>query len=259
MEKVSIVKIGGNVVDDQQALREVLQKFAQLQGYKVLVHGGGKIATQVGEKLGIKAQMVEGRRITDAATLEVVTMVYGGLANKKIVALLQSLGCNAIGLTGADGNLIPANKRSGTAIDYGFVGDFEAFHINTALLESLFGLGISPVVAPLTHDQEGSMLNTNADTIASGLAIALAQAFDTTLIYCFEKKGVLADIKDPDSLIPSMNREGYVDYKSRGIIADGMIPKLDNAFNALEAGVARVRICQASEMVEPESGTSLCL
>lgn len=259
MEKATVVKIGGNVVDDPQALREVLQKFAQLQGHKVLVHGGGKIATQIGEKLGVSARMVEGRRITDADTLEVVTMVYGGLANKKIVALLQSMGCNAIGLTGADGNLIPAHKRSGTAIDYGFVGDFEAFHINIALLEKLFQLGISPVVAPLTHDQEGSMLNTNADTIASGLAVALAQDFDTTLVYCFEKKGVLIDINDPDSLIISMDRDSYADYRSKGIIADGMIPKLDNAFNALDAGVAKVRICQASDMVVPESGTSLCL
>lgn len=259
MEKATIVKIGGNVVDDPQALREVLQKFAQLQGYKVLVHGGGKIATQIGEKLGIRARMVEGRRITDADTLEVVTMVYGGLANKKIVAGLQSMGCNAIGLTGADGNLIPAHKRSGAAIDYGFVGDFEPFHINTALLEKLFVLGISPVVAPLTHDQEGSMLNTNADTIASGLAVALAQDFDTTLVYCFEKRGVLTDINDPASLISSMDRKSYADYKSKGIIADGMIPKLDNAFNALDAGVAKVRICQAADMVEPDSGTSLCL
>lgn len=259
MEKATVVKIGGNVVDDPQALREVLQKFSQLQGYKVLVHGGGKIATQIGEKLGIRAQMVEGRRITDADTLEVVTMVYGGLANKKIVALLQSMGCNAIGLTGADGNLIPASKRTGAAIDYGFVGDFEVFHINIALLEKLFQLGISPVVAPLTHDQEGSMLNTNADTIASGLAVALAQDFDSTLIYCFEKRGVLTNINDPDSLISSMDRESYADYRKKGIIADGMIPKLDNAFKALDAGVAKVRICQASDMVVPESGTSLCL
>ncbi|WP_224997689.1 acetylglutamate kinase [Cesiribacter sp. SM1] len=259
MKNVTIVKIGGNVVDSPELLQEVLHKFTQLQGNKLLVHGGGKLATQMGEKLGIKAQMVEGRRVTDAETLQIVTMVYGGGINKRIVALLQSMGCNAMGLTGADGNLIPAHKRQKGDRDWGFVGDFETSNINVALLERLFAAGITPVIAPLTHDGQGSLLNTNADTIASGLAVALSKSFKADLVYSFEKKGVLTDINQPDSVITNINPSSYSQYKQEGVIADGMIPKLDNAFNAIEAGVSSVRICYATDIADLESGTTLCL
>lgn len=259
MENLTIVKIGGNVVDNPELLQEVLQQFTQLTGHKLLVHGGGKLATQVGERLGIKSKMVEGRRITDEATLEIVTMVYGGGINKKIVALLQALSCNAMGLTGADGNLIPAHKRQKGEQDWGFVGDFETANINVPLLDSLFRAGITPVVAPLTHDGRGSMLNTNADTIASGLAVSLCRNFKTELVYSFEKKGVLTDINDPDSVIPQINPQSYARYKEEGVVAEGMIPKLDNAFKAIDAGVSRVRICYATDIANLQSGTTLCL
>ncbi len=259
MQNLTILKIGGNVVDNPQLLQEVLQQFNQLQGYRILVHGGGKLATQLGERLGIKSTTIEGRRVTDAAMLEIVTMVYGGDINKKIVALLQGMGCNALGLTGADGNLIPAHKRQPGKHDWGYVGDFETANINVGLLEQLFAAGLTPVVAPLTHDGQGSMLNTNADTIAAGLAMALSRRFTTTLIYSFEKPGVLADVKDPDSVISSITPESYARYQQEGIIAEGMIPKLDNAFQALEAGVSSVRICYATDLVHPQRGTTLCL
>ena len=259
MENITIVKIGGNVVDNPDLLQQVLQQFTRLKGHKLLVHGGGKLATQLGDKLGIKAQMVEGRRVTDAETLQIVTMVYGGGINKRIVALLQSLSCNALGLTGADGNLIPAHKRQKGDRDWGFVGDFDAANINVALLEGLFLAGITPVVAPLTHDGQGSLLNTNADTIASGLAVALSKRFNTQLVYSFEKKGVLTDINNPDSVISNINPDSYASYKQEGVIADGMIPKLDAAFKAIEAGVSSVRICYATDIAQLESGTTLCL
>lgn len=259
MNNLTIVKIGGNVVDNAELLQEVLQKFAQLQGYKLLVHGGGKLATQLGERMGIKANMVDGRRVTDAAMLEIVTMVYGGDINKRLVALLQSMGSNAMGLTGVDGNLIPAHKRQKDEQDWGFVGDFEIADINVALLENLFAMGITPVIAPLTHDGQGGLLNTNADTIASGLAVALSRRFKTTLVYSFEKKGVLTDIDDPDSVISNINPVTYAQYKSQGVIAEGMIPKLDNAFKAINAGVSSVRICYATDIAQLESGTTLCL
>ena len=259
MESVKIVKIGGNVIDKPDFLQEVLKKFVQLDGHKVLVHGGGAIATQLGEQLGIKSQMVNGRRVTDAETLKLVTMVYGGLLNKKIVASLQTYDCNALGLTGADGNLIPAHKREAGEVDYGYVGDFSPSHINNYLLFSLFSAGVVPVLAPLTHDGYGNMLNTNADTIAAGIATALSGQFNTQLIYCFEMKGVMMDIKDPDSVIPEIDVQHYRELKEKGIVAAGMLPKLDNAFNALKDGVESVRICHASELDEPKSGTLLCL
>ena len=261
MQNLTIVKIGGNVVDNPELLQDVLQQFIQLPGYKLLVHGGGKLATQLGERLGIKATMVDGRRVTDAAMLEIVTMVYGGGINKKIVSLLQAKGCNALGLTGADGNLIPArkrNKRNKDDQDWGFVGDFDEQHINVALLDSFFGAGLTPIVAPLTHDGKGNLLNTNADTIASGLAVALSRLFTTTLVYSFEKKGVLTDINDPDSVIATITPENYARYKSEGVINEGMIPKLDGAFRAIDAGVSSVRICYATDIAHPQSGTTLC-
>ncbi|EMR04411.1 acetylglutamate kinase [Cesiribacter andamanensis] len=256
---LTIVKIGGNVVDNAQLLDQVLHQFIKLQGLKLLVHGGGKLATQLGEKLGLQAQMVGGRRLTDAAMLQVVTMVYGGEINKTIVALLQAAGCNALGLTGADGNLIPAHKRQKGALDWGFVGDFDPVSINTGLLQSLFAAGITPVVAPLTHDGQGSLLNTNADTIASGLAVALSPFYPTTLTYCFEKKGVLLDVEDEASVISRITPEDYSQYKVQGVIAEGMLPKLDNAFAALQAGVVQVRICHALDIAHPQTGTALCL
>lgn len=259
MENVTIVKIGGNVVDDSELLEQVLQQFSDLEGHKLLVHGGGKLATQLGERLGVKAVMVEGRRVTDKAMLEIVTMVYAGDINKSLVALLQARGCNALGLTGADGNLIPAHKRQDADQDWGYVGDFIEEDINVALLNGFFSAGITPVVAPITHDRQGSLLNTNADTIASGLAVALSKHFKSTLIYSFEKKGVLTDIDDPDSVITSITPASYAAYRRQEVIAEGMIPKLDNAFRALEAGVSTVRICYATDIAHPQSGTTLCL
>ena len=259
MENVTIVKIGGHIVDDSELLQQVLEKFTELQGHKLLVHGGGKLATQLGERLGVKAVMVDGRRVTDKAMLEIVTMVYAGDINKSLVALLQARGCNALGLTGADGNLIPAHKRQDADRDWGYVGDFIEKDINVALLNRFFSAGITPVVAPITHDRQGSLLNTNADTIASGLAVVLSQHFKTTLIYSFEKKGVLTDIDDPDSVITSITPASYAAYRRQEVIAEGMIPKLDNAFRALEAGVSTVRICYATDIAHPQSGTTLCL
>lgn len=247
------------MIDKPGFLQEVLKKFVQLDGHKVLVHGGGAVATQLGEQLGIKAQMLEGRRITDAETLKLVTMVYGGLINKKIVASLQSLHCNAIGLTGADGNLIPAHKRKKGMVDYGFVGDFEVGDINTSLLSSLFAEGMVPVLAPLTHDQQGHMLNTNADTIAAGIAMALGTKYQSQLVYCFEKPGVMLDLNDPASVIPEINSHRYAELKAQGVVAAGMLPKLENAFQALQKGVSSVKICHAAELSDPKSGTLLCL
>jgi acetylglutamate kinase len=259
LRPLTIAKIGGNVVDNPLLLQEVLAQFAELEGHKILVHGGGKLATQLGEKLGLQAQMVGGRRVTDAAMLQVVSMVYGGEINKKIVAMLQAIGCNALGLTGADGNLIPAHKRQKGELDWGFVGDFEPAAINTGLLQNLLGAGITPVVAPLTHDGQGSLLNTNADTIASGLAVALSPYYQTVLTYCFEKKGVLLDVEDESSVISRITPQSYSQYKEQGLIADGMLPKLENAFAALEAGVRQVRICHALDIAHPQNGTTLCL
>jgi len=244
-----VVKIGGNIIDNEAKLNSFLKDFAQLSGPKILVHGGGKIATEVSKGLGIEARMVDGRRITDAETLRIVTMVYGGLVNKTIVAKLQANGCNALGLTGADANIIPAKKRPVKEIDYGFVGDIMESQIPTKHLQLFLDNNLTPIIAPLTHDQQGHLLNTNADTIASALAVALAGIFDTRLTYCFEKKGVLKDINDENSVINSINGEKYQDLKKEGTIAQGMIPKLDNAFKAIDAGVKLVYICHADELL----------
>lgn len=246
MKKLHVLKIGGNVIDHEEKLSQFIHVFSQLKGPKVLVHGGGKIATKIGEKLGIKAQMVEGRRITDRETLDIVTMVYGGLVNKGVVSKLQAEGCNAIGLTGADGNVIEAHKRPVADIDYGWVGDVD--RVNIGPLCNFIEQNITPVFAALTHDGEGHMLNTNADTIATMVAVGLSKAYDVDLIYCFEKKGVLEDIDNPDSLIRSINYSEYQSLKAKGIIADGMIPKLDNSFNAINNGVSSVKICAADDL-----------
>ena len=252
MDKLTIIKVGGKIVEEEATLRKLLQDFSALEGYKILVHGGGRSATKIASQLGIESQMVEGRRITDAETLKVVTMVYGGLVNKSIVAGLQSLNVNALGLTGADMNLIRSEKRPVTTVDYGYVGDVK--EVNATLLVSLIKQGIVPVLAPLTHDKEGNMLNTNADTIAGETAKALATSFDVTLVYCFEKKGVLRDENDDHTLIPLINRNTFTQLVTEGIIQGGMIPKLENSFQAIEAGVKEVIITKA-DAIAPGQGT----
>ena len=247
-----LVKIGGNVIDNPDACAAFLQAFAQLPLPKILVHGGGKIATQTAAQLGIETQMVEGRRLTDRPMLDVVTMVYGGLVNKNLVAQLQAHGCNAIGLTGADGGIIRSVKRPVKTIDYGFVGDIE--EVNAARIEALLQVSLVPVIAPLTYSREGLLLNTNADTMASATAVAMAQQHEVNLIYCFEKKGVLSDPDDDEAVISQLNPASYADYKEKGIINKGMIPKLDNAFAALEAGVSRVIICHAEDLLAAVKG-----
>jgi len=243
MESIIVLKIGGNVIDNPSALEDVLRDFAAWRSPKILVHGGGKIADKLMEKLGIVSKMVEGRRITDRETLDVVTMVYAGLINKNMVATLQSHACNAIGLCGADANLIPAKKRPVKDIDYGFVGDLYHGCISADMLANLVKTGLVPVMAPITHDGSGSLLNTNADTIASGIAVALAKIFRIQLVFCFEKKGVLRNPDDEQSVIDFLDEVLYRKYKEEGVITTGMIPKLDNAFAALHSGVDEVRIC----------------
>ncbi len=236
-------------MDSPAQLEQFLTDFAAVASPKVLVHGGGKIASELGKQLGIEPNMVNGRRITDAETLRVVTMVYGGLLNKNLVAQLQTRGCNALGLTGADANVIPARKRAIKDIDFGFVGDVESpQHVNVAFLASLADQVITPVFAALTHDGQGNMLNTNADTIAATLAVALSQKFDVNLVYCFEKIGVLLDVEDETSVIHHLQPDYYNKLKEQGAIFEGMLPKLDNAFAALEAGVKAVIIGDAADI-----------
>jgi acetylglutamate kinase len=251
-EKLTIVKVGGKIVEEDATLNQLLSDFSAIPGYKLLVHGGGRSATKIAAQLGIESKMVDGRRITDAETLKVVTMVYGGLVNKNIVAGLQAKGVNAIGLTGADMDVIRSVKRPVKEVDYGFVGDVK--HVNAEVLVSLISQGVVPVMAPLTHDGEGNMLNTNADTIAGETAKVLAEAFDVTLIYCFEKKGVLRDADDDESVIPVITPELFQKYVAEGIIQGGMIPKLENSFSAVEAGVSQVVITLASA-IDGKSGT----
>ena len=257
-QKLNIIKIGGNVIDNPRTCKQFLEDFSALNEAKILVHGGGKIATKIAVKLDVETKMVEGRRITDLPMLEVVTMVYGGLVNKQIVAQLQALNCNAIGLTGADGGVILAKKRDVKDIDYGYVGDIEK--VNNKLITVFLENNLTPVFAPLTFDKEGNMLNTNADTQASSVAVAMAQDFEVNLIFCFEKKGVLSDPNDNNSVIPKLTPALYANYKASGVINAGMIPKLDNAFAALQRGVSKVIICHADELkqaVENSAGTVL--
>jgi len=256
MSRLTIVKVGGKIVEEEASLKQLLNDFSTISGSKILVHGGGRSATAMAARLGIETQMVDGRRITDKATLEVVTMVYAGLVNKNIVAGLQALGCNAAGFTGADMDIIRARKRPVKDIDYGYVGDVS--EVNTSELLLLLNEGITPIIAPLTHDGKGSMLNTNADTIASELAVALSSSFSVDLVYCFEKNGVLANPDDDNSVIPYLDKNTYAEYKQTGAIAAGMIPKLDNAFAALNNGVARVLIINANNLTRPAStGTTI--
>jgi acetylglutamate kinase len=254
MKPLTIVKIGGNVIDDAIKLDTFLSAFAAIAGAKILVHGGGKIATAIGDKLGIQSQYVNGRRITDRETLDLVTMVYGGLINKKIVAALQSKGCNAIGLTGADGNCMLAQKRPIKEVDYGFVGDIVQAGIHADLLQKLVAAGVVPVLAPLTHDGKGNMLNTNADTIAQETAKAIAAIMKVQLIYCFEKKGVLLDMDDDTSLVRKIDEEVYAGLIAKGIISGGMRPKLENAFAAIRQNVSSVVIGHADDLLQLISG-----
>lgn len=258
MSKLHVVKIGGNIVDDTNKLNHFLTEFAKIEGSKILIHGGGKIATSLAEKMGIEQTMVNGRRITDAQTLDIVTMVYAGLINKKIVAKLQSLDCNALGFCGADGNLIKSHKRTGANIDYGFVGDVDL--VNHELLKLLLDQAYVPIIAPITHDKNGTLLNTNADTVAQEVACAMAAIFDTTLIYSFEKEGVLLDVNDDESVISKLDQGYYDELKSAGKIFAGMIPKLDNAFIAIEKGLKSVIIGNADHLqmlITGDKGTTI--
>lgn len=264
MEQLLVIKIGGNVIDNAPALESFLEKFAAIDTKKILVHGGGKIATKIGDQLGIQSNYIYGRRVTDAQTIDLVTMVYGGLVNKKIIAKLQSLQCNAIGLTGADANLIPAVKRplvytkptSGDAgdeieaIDFGFVGDVTTNSIGIENLEILLTNNFTLVFAPLTHDGNGQILNTNADTISSSLAIVLSMKYDVRLIYCFEKKGVLENVADVNSIIPLITKEKYAQLKAENKLFDGIFPKIDNALDAIDNGVKEVLIGDAEDLLQ---------
>lgn len=253
-DKLTVIKVGGAVVEDPQALSALLKEFAAVQGLKVLVHGGGRAATKVAAQLGIETRMVDGRRITDADMLRVVTMVYGGLVNKNIVAALQAAGINALGLTGADLGCMLADKRPVKTVDYGFVGDMRK--VETSILADLIAKGVVPVMAPLSFDGKGSLLNTNADTIASSVAVALSECFDVTLVYCFEKKGVLSNPDDEESVIPVITKASFEGLVADGTVAGGMIPKLQNALDAVGGGVREVRITRADSLL---GGTSIIL
>ena len=254
-EKLTIVKVGGAVVEDEAQLSQLLKDFSAIGGNKVLIHGGGRRATQVAASLGIESKMVGGRRITDADMLSVVTMVYGGLVNKNLVARLQANGVHALGLTGADMDVIRSHKRPiKDGVDFGFVGDVD--RADGEMLSRLIKAGITPVMAPLTHDGQGHILNTNADTIASETAKALAPYYDVTLIYSFEKKGVLRNPDDDDSVIPTITRADFEQYKADGTISGGMLPKIENALSAIDAGVSRVIITLATA-IDGESGTKI--
>ena len=256
-EHLTIIKVGGKIVENSESLNSLLKDFAAVEGKKLLVHGGGRSATQMAARLGVETKMVDGRRITDEAMLEVVTMVYGGLVNKRIVAGLQALGIDAVGLTGADMNIVLSDKRNVSAVDYGWVGDVK--RVNAEAVATLIESGCCPVVAPLTHDGCGHMLNTNADTVAGEMARAMAAHYDVTLMFCFEKPGVLADENDDSSLIPTITPAVLDDLKRRGVVSGGMIPKLDNAIACVSAGVESVVITQADRIADPYAGTKICL
>ena len=254
-EPLHIVKIGGNIIDAPEALASFLANFASIKGHTLLVHGGGKIATSMAADLGIQSQMIDGRRVTDAESLRIVTMVYAGWINKSIVASLQALQCNAIGLSGPDGGFVVSKKRNPVPVDYGFVGDIE--HVNASSLAGLINAGYSPVFAPITADTSGQLLNTNADTMAQALAIALSEYFQVTLTYCFEKQGVLLDPNDDNSVIKQINQANFTQLKADGVVSEGMIPKLENALKAIAQGVQTVRLCHADFVSQPEKGTMI--
>lgn len=264
--KLTLVKVGGAIVENADSLSALLDRFAGIEGHKVLVHGGGRSATRIAEQLGLPQQMVAGRRVTDAETLRVVTMVYAGLVNKNIVAQLQARGINALGLTGADMNVIQSHRRppknvrmddgNTKLVDYGYVGDID--HVNADLLADLIAKGVVPVMCPIGHDTQGTLLNTNADTIVAEVAKALASTFDVTLVFCFEKQGVLRDADDDSSVIPLITKDQFPTLVADGVVSGGMLPKLENAFGAISAGVREVIITRADAIGDPEAGTRLC-
>ena len=254
-ERLFVIKIGGNVIDDSNNLFAFLKEFSNIEAKKILVHGGGKIATAIGDKLGIQSKYIDGRRITDDETIDLVTMVYGGLVNKKIVASLQSIHCNAIGITGADANLLPARKRPVKEIDFGWVGDVNAKNIDANRWKLFLENGLTPVAAPLTHDNDGHMLNTNADTIASVIAVSLSSHYEVSLVFCFEKNGVLENVDDENSIIKMMNFENYLALKTSNKLFAGILPKIDNAFDAINKGVSEVVIGNSSHLSQLISGS----
>lgn len=253
MKAVTVVKIGGNVIDDPAALRGFLRRFAALEGPRILIHGGGKAATRVAGRLELPTQMIDGRRVTDKGTLDVVTMVYAGLVNKNIVAELQAAGCNAIGLSGADAGLIRARRRPPEPVDFGFVGDIE--EVDAGMLGRLLETGLTPVFCAITHDGHGTLLNTNADSVASAVALGAAKLAPTDLIYCFEKRGVLRDVEDENSAIPEITAATYAALRAEGAVSKGMIPKIENALQAVAAGLRSVAIRHADDLSNPSSGT----
>ena len=257
MDKLQVVKVGGNVIENRESLNDFLVDFTKIRGAKILVHGGGKEATQMAHKLNIPVQIIEGRRVTDAANLEIISMLYAGKLNKSIVALLQSHNCDSLGLTGADGNSIVAKKRSSKPIDFGFVGD--VISVNSALFNLLLNQKITPVCCAITHDKNGQLLNTNADTIASEIASSMSAYYEVTLSYCFEKKGVLKKLMDEDSVISSINSNQYEHLKKEGIINEGMLPKIKNCFEALKKGVTKVRIGNSKMITESNEYTQIKL
>lgn len=255
MDILKVIKIGGNVIDNDLALERFLRDFAAIEGRKILVHGGGKLATRMAERLEIKQQMVEGRRVTDRATLDVVTMVYAGLINKRIVAMLQGFGCNAMGMSGADGGIIRANRRSPEPIDFGFVGDIA--EVDGKRLQELTREGITPVVCSITYDGDGGLLNCNADSVASGVAAGVAREGAASLIFCFDKAGVLRDVNDPTSVIAEITAESYPTLKEEGVISDGMIPKVENALRSVADGLQSVTIKHSDDLTRADAGTTI--
>lgn len=256
---IKVVKIGGNVIDNSEALDSFVADFARLEGAKVLVHGGGKLATRLAERLDIPTTMIDGRRVTDRDTLDVVTMVYAGLVNKRIVAKLQAAGCNAIGLSGADGGAVRATRRAAKPIDFGFVGDISVEGVEADFILSLVERGVVPVFCSIMHDGEGELLNCNADSVASAVAVGLAQREDTELVFCFEKRGVMECVDDPDSVIAQITPQSYERLLSDGVVNKGMIPKIDGAFKALNSGVKVVTIKHSAELTVSSSGTKIVL
>jgi len=256
-KSIKIVKIGGNVVNNPDTLDAFLKEFVKIPGHKILVHGGGREATRLSSALGIETTMIDGRRVTDRNTLDVVTMVYAGLVNKRIVASLQALGCDAIGLSGADANVIRATRRPAKPVDFGYVGDIADDNVSESVITMMLHNHITPVFCAITHDGNGQLLNCNADTVASAVACAAARIQPARLIYCFEKRGVLADAADDNSVIPFITSLNYTSLRESGVVSGGMIPKIDNAFAAIRRGVKSVTIKSASELLDAEAGTTI--
>ncbi len=258
MDKITVVKIGGNVIDSPEVFASFMAEFAKLEGKKILIHGGGKIATRLAKQMEVETTMIDGRRVTDKAMLDIVTMTYAGLINKSVVATLQSHGCNAIGLSGADGNVVKATKRPANPIDFGYVGDIDPkSSVNAEFLKTLLEAGVTPVFCAIMHNGEGDLLNCNADTVASSVALGVAGVAPTELIFCFEKKGVLTDINDEESVIKNITPENYAAYKADGAIHSGMIPKIDGALKAVSQGVVSVTIKHSEDLLNLQSGTSI--